>query len=116
MTTTRDVVGNHTLTFTDENFDQEVLQAETPVLVDFWAEWCAPCRVLGPTIDELAEEYAGKIKVGKLDADANKEVSAEYDISSIPAVVLFVNGEIHEKFVGLRVKRDYQSVLDKFVG
>ncbi len=86
-----------------------------PVLVDFWAAWCSPCRVLGPTIDELAEEYAGKIKVGKLDADANKEISARYGISSVPAVFLFVNGEIQEKFVGLRNKRHYQAVLDKLV-
>ena len=127
MTTTKNVtarsvdkgsstqVGKHTSTFTDGNFDQEVLKAETPVLVDFWAAWCSPCRVLGPTIDELAEEYAGKIKVGKLDADANKEISARYGISSVPAVFLFVNGEIQEKFVGLRNKRDYQAVLDKLV-
>ena len=109
-------VGQHTLAFTDENFDQEVLHAETPVLVDFWAEWCLPCRLLGPTIDELSADYAGKIKVGKVDTDANKEVSAKYGISSIPAVFLFVNGEIHARFVGPRSKKHFQSVLDKFVG
>ena len=128
MTTTRDVAsspadegsstkgGEHTLTFTDQNFDQEVVQAQMPVLVDFWAEWCSPCRALGPTIDELAVDYAGKIKVGKVDADANSEISARYGVSSIPAVFLFVNGEIKEKFVGLRSKKDYQAVLDQFVG
>ncbi len=127
MTTTKNVAarsvnkagstqaGKHTSTFTDGNFDQEVLMVETPVLVDFWAAWCSPCRVLGPTIDELAEEYAGKIKVGKLDTDTNKEISARYGISSLPAVFLFVNGEIQEKFMGLRNKRDYQAVLDKLV-
>ena len=109
-------VGKHTLAFTDENFDQDVLHAETPVLVDFWAEWCSPCRVLGPTIDELSADYAGKIKVGKVNTEANKEVSAKYGIIAIPAVFLFVNGEIHERFVGLRNKKDFQSVLDKFVG
>ncbi len=123
MTTTRDVASSpadegsstkvveHTLTFTDQNFDQDVVQAQTPVLVDFWAEWCSPCRVLGPTIDELAVDYAGKIKVGKVDTDTNNEVASKYGISSIPAVFLFVNGEIKEKFVGLRSKKDYQSVL-----
>ena len=108
--------GQHTSTFTDGNFDQEVLKAETPVLVDFWAAWCSPCRVLGPTIDELAVDYAGKIKVGKVDADVNNEIAVRYGISSIPAVLLFVNGEIKEKFVGLRSKKDYQAVLDQFVG
>ena len=127
MDTTRDVaasspdktsstkVEEHTLSFTDENFDRQVLQAETPVLVDFWAEWCSPCRVLGPRINELADEYAGKIRIGKVDIDANQEVLARYGIGSIPTVLLFVNGEIQARFAGLRSKKEYQSVLDKLV-
>ncbi len=97
-----------TLSFTDENFDRQVLQAETPVLVDFWAEWCSPCRVLGPRINELADEYAGKIRIGKVDIDANQEVLARYGIGSIPTVLLFVNGEIQARFAGLRSKKEYQ--------
>ena len=127
MDTTRDVaasspdkrsstkVEEHTLSFTDENFDTQVLQAETPVLVDFWAEWCSPCRMLGPTINELADEYAGKIRIGKVDIDANQKVLARYGIGSIPTVLLFVNGEIQARFAGLRSKKEYQSVLDKLV-
>lgn len=110
------MAGENTLTFTDENFETEVLQSDKPVLVDFWAEWCMPCKALGPTIDELAGEYSGKVKVGKLDTDANKGVSIKYGVSSIPTVVLFQGGEIKEKFVGLRGKNDFQAVLDKLVG
>ena len=92
------------LELTDDNFETEVLQADQPVLVDFWAEWCMPCRMLAPTIEELAGEYNGKVKVGKLDTDTNQKVAATYGISSIPTVILFQNGEIKEQFVGLRSK------------
>ena len=110
------MAGANTQTFTDDNFEQEVLQADEPVLVDFWAEWCSPCKALGPTIDELANDYNGKVKVGKLDTDANKDVSIKYGVSSIPTVLLFHGGEIKEKFVGLRSKKDYAAVLDKLTG
>jgi len=110
------MAGANTQTFTDDNFEQEVLQADEPVLVDFWAEWCSPCKALGPTIDELANDYNGKVKVGKLDTDANKDVSIKYGVSSIPTVLLFHGGEIKEKFVGLRSKKDYAVVLDKLTG
>ena len=110
------MAGDNTMTFTDDSFEQEVLKSETPVLVDFWAEWCMPCKALGPIIDELANDYSGKVKVGKLDTDANKEVSIKYAVSSIPTVLLFEKGEIKEKFVGLRSKKDFQAVLDKLAG
>ena len=107
------MAGADTLEFTDDNFDSEVLQADAPVLVDFWAEWCAPCKALTPVIDELATEYAGKAKIGKVDTDANRDVSVRFSVSAIPTVILFHKGEIVEKFVGLRSKKDFQSALDK---
>ncbi len=100
------------LELTDANFEQEVLQSDVPVLVDFWAEWCMPCRMLAPTIDKLANEYAGKIKIGKLDTDANRDVSIKFGISAIPTVILFKNGEVVQRFVGLRQERDFKAALD----
>ena len=98
--------------FTDGNFAQEVLKSPVPVLVDFWAEWCMPCRMLTPTIEKLARDYAGKIKVGKVDTDANRETAMKYSISSIPTVILFQNGEVATKFVGLRKENEFKAVLD----
>lgn len=107
------MAGNNTLMFSDQNFDEEVLQADVPVLVDFWAEWCGPCKALGPVIDELANDYAGKVKVGKVDTDANREVSVRFTVSAIPTCILFHQGKIVEKFVGLRSKKDFQVLLNK---
>lgn len=98
--------------FTDQNFEEEVLKSSQPVLVDFWAEWCPPCRALAPTIERLADAYAGKIKVGKVDTDSNRNTALKYNISSIPTVMLFKNGQVVQKFVGLRPERDYKEVLD----
>ena len=110
------MAGADTLTISDDNFDAEVLQADTPVLVDFWAEWCGPCKALAPVIDDLATEYKGRIKVGKMDTDANREVSVRFSISAIPTVIFFNKGEIVEKLVGLRSKKDFQTILNKFAG
>ncbi|MGD2108825.1 MAG: thioredoxin [Phycisphaerae bacterium] len=107
------MAGPDTLEFTDSNFDAEVLKADVPVLVDFWAEWCGPCKALGPIIDELATDFAGRAKVGKVDTDSNREISVRFSISAIPTVMLFNGGEIVEKFVGLRSKKDFQTALDK---
>ena len=98
--------------FNDQNFETEVLKSTSPVLVDFWAEWCMPCRMLAPTIDKIAKDYAGKVKVGKVDTDANREVSIKYGISAIPTVILFRNGQVAQKFVGLRQERDFKAALD----
>lgn len=106
------MAGPDTLEFTDANFEQEVLQSDVPVLVDFWAEWCGPCKALGPVIDELATEYQGKVKIGKLDTDANVQISTKYAVSAIPTMILFQGGEIKEKIVGLRNKQDLASSLD----
>jgi thioredoxin 1 len=98
--------------FTDQNFQEEVLQSSQPVLVDFWAEWCSPCRALAPTIDKIARDYAGRVKVGKVDTDVNRETALQYRIESIPTVILFKNGQVAQKFVGLRREADYKQALD----
>ena len=85
---------------TDANFEQEVLKSSVPVLVDFWAAWCGPCKVIAPTVDQLAAEYAGKMKVVKLDVDANMEISSRYSVLNIPTLILFKGGHAVEKMIG----------------
>jgi thioredoxin 1 len=99
--------------FTDANFELEVLQSESPVLVDFWAAWCGPCRAVGPSIDQLAGEYAESAKVGKLNIDENPEAARQFGITSIPAVLLFKDGELVETFVGVRPRERYAQALDQ---
>ena len=102
--------------FTDANFDAEVLQSDTPVLVDFSATWCGPCRQLSPIIDELAKEYAGKVKVGKVDIDVSQDLAAKYDIMSVPTVLFFKGGEKVDSLVGLNPKSSYKSKMDGLTG
>lgn len=109
------MAGENTVQFTDANFDEQVLEADTPVLVDFWAEWCGPCKALTPVINELADAYVGKLRVGKVDTDANREISVRFSISAIPTVMLFNKGEIVEKFVGLRSRKDFEVVLNRVI-
>ena len=106
------MAGNNVVQITDANFEEEVVKSATPVLVDFWAEWCQPCRRLAPTIEKLATDYAGKIKVGKLDTDANHATASKFGISAIPTVILFKGGEIAHKLVGLRGEKDFREALD----
>lgn len=106
--------GDHVLELTDANFDQEVLRSDTPVLVDFWAEWCMPCKMLAPTVHELATEFAGKVKVGKVDTDSNRNVSIKFGISAIPTLILFKGGQPVQKFVGVTPKQDLVDALKKF--
>lgn len=102
--------------FTDSNFTEEVIESDVPVLVDFWAEWCMPCRMLAPTIEELAEQYKGKVKIGKLDTDANRDVAVKHEISAIPTIILFKGGEVVRKFVGVTTKQEFETELNRLVG
>jgi thioredoxin 1 len=104
------------LHFDDDSFEAEVLNAQTPVLVDFWAEWCGPCHMLTPILEELASQYAGKIKVGKVDVDSARETAAQFGIQNIPTVILFDGGRPVETFVGVRRKGEYQALLDAKLG
>ena len=103
----------HPVAVTDKDFADEVLQSDTPVLVDFWAEWCGPCRVLGPVIESLSQEYDGKVKIAKVDVDSSQQVAMQYGIRSIPTVMLFDKGQIVDTIVGVRPKSDYESSLKK---
>ncbi|PYV83549.1 MAG: thioredoxin [Acidobacteria bacterium] len=101
--------------FTDNNFESEALKSDKPVLVDFWAPWCAPCRMVGPIIEELAGNYSDKIKVGKLNTDDNPGIASRYGIMSIPTILLFKNGEIVERIVGAAPKKDFEKMLSSHV-
>ncbi len=96
---------------TDDNFEEEVINSDQPVLVDFWAVWCPPCMALGPTIDQLAEEHKGSVKVGKLDTDNNRETAAKYNISSLPTVMMFKGGQPVGTLMGLRGKEHFEEMI-----
>lgn len=100
---------------TQANYDGEVLKSNVPVLVDFWASWCGPCQMVAPTIAKLAEEYAGKIKVGKVNVDDEGVLASQNAIVSIPTVILFVNGKPAEKLVGAHSIDDYEDVIEKYI-
>jgi len=104
-------MSKNTVELTDDNFDQEVINSEVPVLVDFWAEWCAPCRAIAPAVEELAEQYQGQAKIGKLDVDHNQQVAMKFGIRSIPTLLIFKNGEVAEQIIGAVPKAQLESKL-----
>ena len=103
------------LEITDSNFEETVLKSDKPVMVDFWAAWCGPCRMVGPIIDELSEEYAGKAVIGKVDIDSNQQYAAQFGVRNIPTVLVFKNGELIDRKVGVSSKNDYAEALDKLI-
>ncbi len=101
--------------FTDDNFDTEVLKSNLPVLVDFWAEWCGPCKMIAPIVEEIASDYAGKVKVGKVNVDFNNQVAMQYGIRSIPSLLVFKGGAVANQIVGAVPKNDITQILDEVI-
>jgi thioredoxin 1 len=106
------MAGQNTLTFSDASWESEVLNSDKPVLVDFWAEWCGPCRMMAPTLDAIADAYAGRVKVGKLNVDENGGTAMRYGIRSIPTLLVFKNGQVVAQQVGAVGKTEVQKLLD----
>ncbi len=109
-------MGANVSKFTDGNFDAEVVRSGVPVLVDFWAEWCGPCRLMGPILDELAPAYAGKLKIGKLNVDENQNSPSQFGVMNIPTMIVFRGGKEVERIVGALSKTDLQKKIDHALG
>ncbi|MSU34344.1 MAG: thioredoxin [Pedosphaera sp.] len=103
------------LNLTETTFSDQVLNSAHPILVDFWAEWCGPCKMIAPILDELAEEYSGRVAIGKVDVDSNQNLAVQYGVSAIPTLLLFKGGHVVEQLRGLRSKKDLKTVLDKVI-
>jgi thioredoxin 1 len=110
------MASNAIVEVTDANFDADVLKSDKPVLIDFWATWCGPCRAIAPIVDELATEYQGKVKVGKMDVDRNSATPMRYGVRGIPTLLVFKDGQVKEQIVGYVPKEQIQKALDKLVG
>lgn len=106
------MAGENVKTFTTENWNQDVLGSNKPVLVDYWASWCGPCRMVAPIVEELASEYGGKVVIGKLNVDENPAISSQYGVMSIPTLAVFKDGKIVDKIVGFRGKADLVKMLN----
>ena len=103
------------VTLTQDNFETEALKSSTPVLVDFWAEWCGPCKMIAPVLDELATEYQGKVKIGKVNIDEHQGLAAQFGVRAIPTLLVIKNGQVAEQMVGAKSKRDLKASLDRAV-
>lgn len=101
------------VTLTQDNFESEAFKSATPVLVDFWAEWCGPCKMIAPVLDELASEYQGKVKIAKVNVDDHQGLAAQFRVSSIPTLLVIKNGQVAEQMVGAKSKRDLKASLDR---
>jgi thioredoxin 1 len=110
------MASNSIFEVSDSNFDQDVLKSEQPVLVDFWAAWCGPCRAIAPIVEELAQHFQGKIKVGKMDVDRNSATPMRYKVTGIPTLLVFKGGQVVEQLVGYRPKEAIQQALEKHIG
>ena len=107
------MASSNIVVLTNDNFQEQVLKSSTPILVDFWAEWCGPCKMIAPILDELAEEYSGRVSIGKVNIDDHQNLATEYGVRAIPTLLLFQNGQVAEQIVGLRSKRDLKASMDK---
>ena len=108
-------MSENTVELTDSNFEQEVLQSPVPVLVDFWASWCAPCRLIAPAVEAIAKDYAGRAKVGKVNVDENMSTPGKYNVRGIPALLVFKEGELRDQIVGASSKENIQAMLDRHI-
>ena len=106
-------MAENVIEFNDQNFDSDVLKADKPVLVDFWAVWCGPCKAIAPIVEEIANDFSGKVKVGKIDVDNNNQVAMKYGIRSIPTLLLFKGGEVVDQVIGNVGKESIESMLNK---
>ncbi len=109
------VASDKIVTLNDKNFQDEIKGTQVPILVDFWAEWCAPCRMIAPMLDEIAEEYEGKVKIGKLNVDQNRSIAAQFGVMSIPTLIVFKGGEMVEQMIGAQPKENLLKVLQSVI-
>ena len=109
------MAGENIVTITEQNFGQEVTSSNVPVMLDFWAEWCGPCKMIAPSLNELAEEYKGRVKIGKVNVDENQSLAVKFHISGIPAVFMMKGGEVIDQLVGARSKKDFKAMIDRAI-
>lgn len=109
------MAGENIVTVNEQNFETEVTKSDVPILLDFWAEWCGPCKMIAPALSELATEYAGKAKVGKVNVDENQDLAVKFRVSGIPALFMVKNGEVVDQIVGARSKKDFKAMIDRAI-
>jgi thioredoxin 1 len=109
------MAGENIVTVNEQNFETEVTKSNVPILLDFWAEWCGPCKMIAPALGELATEYAGKAKIGKVNVDENQDLAVKFRVSGIPALFMVKNGEVVDQIVGARSKKDFKAMIDRAI-